>query len=532
MQSTKDGRKGTIVMSEEEPEVRNYLIMALETHGYRVESADTENEVVELLRNTGQPASAILLAMPPVDGLSTVRKLRRENEDLPLILLANPSSPVTAAEALKSGATDFLYKPVTHDTLCKSLNRVLGDAWTEHGGPAPPTSDALDEPHNVGWTRRSEDFVRKVGPADVPVLILGETGTGKEVLARRIHARSMRARKPFIKLNCAALPPELVESELFGYDRGAFTGAFQKKAGMFEQADGGTLLLDEIGDMDHKLQAKLLHVLQDRSFQHLGGKETVSVDVRVIAATHRDLESAISEGTFREDLYYRLNVISIHVPPLRDRRDEIVPLAEHFLKKYLAIGDSAPLVPVLIRSMLDYAWPGNIRELENRIRSYIVMGDAESLAFELQRKQPHAERRPFAVHAAPAPAPAPSEGAETSILHQVNRTKELAEIEAILAALNATHWNRKQAAANLGVDYKALLYRMKKLNIEDSAVPAIAREPVPLSARVGKPAELRERACAAPKKPKDRTFAAGAAVQFMLALAVGALLPALRDCPM
>jgi two-component system response regulator AtoC len=513
MQSTKDGRKGTILVSEEEPEVRNYLIMALETHGYHVENADTGNEVVEFLQNSGQPASAVLLAMPPVDGLSTVRKIRRENEDLPLILLANPSSPVTAAEALNSGATDFLYKPITHEALCRSLNQVLGGAWTEHGEPMPANGDGLDEPHNVGWTRRSEDFVRKVGPSDIPVLILGETGTGKEVLARRIHARSTRARKPFIKLNCAALPPELVESELFGYDRGAFTGAFQKKAGMFEQADGGTLLLDEIGDMDHKLQAKLLHVLQDRAFQHLGGKETVSVDVRVIAATHRDLESAISEGIFREDLYYRLNVVSIHVPPLRDRRDEIIPLAEHFLKKYLTMGDSAPLVPVLMRSMLDYDWPGNIRELENRIRSYIVMGDAESLAFELQRKAQRAERGPIAVHAAPAPAPAPSEGAETSILHQVNRTKELAEIDAILAALNATHWNRKQAAANLGVDYKALLYRMKKLNIDDSSVPAVAREPVLLSARAGKATELRDRTYAAPKKPKDRTFAAGAALQ-------------------
>src|ERR1022692_449425 len=527
MQSTNDGRKGTILMSEEEPEVRNYLIMALETHGYHVENADTGNEVVEFLQNSGQPASAILLAMPPVDGLSTVRKIRRENEDLPLILLANPSSPVTAAEAMKSGATDFLYKPITQEALCRSLNQVLGGAWTEHGGPMPQDGDGLDEPHNVGWTRRSEDFVRKVGPADVPVLILGETGTGKEVLARRIHARSLRARKPFIKLNCAALPPELVESELFGYDRGAFTGAFQKKAGMFEQADGGTLLLDEIGDMDHKLQAKLLHVLQDRAFQHLGGKETVSVDVRVIAATHRDLESAIADGTFREDLYYRLNVVSIHVPPLRHRRDEIIPLAEFFLKKYLAPGDSAPLIPVLTRSMSDYDWPGNIRELENCIRSYIVMGDAESLALELRGRTPRAHSGPVVVHAAPAPDP--SEGAETSILHQVNRTKELAEMDAIMAALNATHWNRKQAAAILGIDYKALLYRMKKLNIDDSSVRKIALEPVLFSARAGNPRELRDSANAAPKKPKDRVFAAGAALEFMFAVAVGALLPVLQN---
>ena len=523
--STKYGRKGTILISEEEPEVRNYLIMALEAHGYNVESADSGNEIVEFLHNSGQPASAILLAMPHVDGLATVRKIRRENEDLPLILLASLSSPVTPAEALKSGATEFLYRPITHEALCGSLNRVLGGAWTEHGRPRPLSGNGLDDSRNVGWTRRSEDFVRKVGPADVPVLILGETGTGKEVLARRIHARSTRAHKPFLKLNCAALPPELVESELFGYDRGAFTGAFQKKAGIFEQADGGTLLLDEIGDMDHKLQAKLLHVLQDRSFQHLGGKETVSVDVRVIAATHRDLESAISDGTFREDLYYRLNVVSIHVPPLRHRRDEIIPLAEHFLKKYLAPGESAPLLPVLTQPLLDYDWPGNIRELENRIRGYIVLGDAESLAFELHRKTTRAESGPVAVHAAPAPDP--SEGAETSILHRVNRTKEIAEMDAIMAALNATHWNRKHAAASLGIDYKALLYRMKKLNIDDSSIRAVAVEPVPFPVRAGKPGELGDRTYAAPKKPKHRAFAGAAALEFMLAAMLGALLPAL-----
>jgi two-component system response regulator AtoC len=503
--SSKDSRKGTILMSEEEPEVRNYLIMALEAHGYNVESADTGGEVVESLRDSAQPASAVLLALPQADGLAMVRKIRRENESLPIILLASLSSPVTPADAMRSGATEFLYKPITHEALCNSLNRVLGGAWLEHGGPVPPAGNGLDESRNVGWAKRSEDFVRKVGPSDVPVLILGETGTGKEVLARRIHARSTRAHKPFLKLNCAALPPELVESELFGYDRGAFTGAFQKKAGMFEQADGGTLLLDEIGDMDHKLQAKLLHVLQDRAFQHLGGRETVSVDVRVIAATHRHLESAIAEGTFREDLYYRLNVVSVYVPPLRQRRDEIIPLAEHFLRSHLAPGASAHLTPVLMHSMLDYDWPGNIRELENRIRSYIVMGDAESLAFELCRKTMRAESGPVAVPAAPSPVPA--EAAETSILHQVNRTKELAEIDAIMAALNATHWNRKQAAAILGIDYKALLYRMKKLSIDDSS----ARGPV--STRVDRM-----------KKLKDPPYASGAALQFVFALMAGAQL--------
>src|ERR1017187_9515620 len=423
MQSTNDGRKGTILMSEEEPEVRNYLIMALETHGYHVENADTGNEVVEFLQNSGQPASAILLAMPPVDGLSTVRKIRRENEDLPLILLANPSSPVTAAEAMKSVATDFLYKPITHEALSRSLNRVLGGAWTEQGGPMPQDGDGLDEPHNVGWTRRSEDFVRKVGPADVPVLILGETGTGKEVLARRIHARSLRARKPFIKLNCAALPPELVESELFGYDRGAFTGAFQKKAGMFEQANGGTLLLDEIGDMDFKLQAKVLQVLQDQTFQHLGGKDTIRVNVRVIAATHRDLEQAITEEKFREDLYYRLNVISVEVPALRERKEEIIPLAEFLIARHCAPGTGVPsLSPELRRALLEYQWPGNVRELENVMRRYVILRDAEGLVLELRMKS---LKRSGLSRTILVQIPEPQRVASTTrILDQVSRARD------------------------------------------------------------------------------------------------------------
>jgi len=502
-------------MSEEEPEVRNYLIMALEAHGYNVEIADGGNEVLDFLRHPSQPASALLLAMPQLDGLAMLSQIRRENRDLPVLVLAGRSSPVTAAEALKSGATDFLYKPTTHEALCRSLRQVLGGAWAEHGPEAPPESNGLDESHNFGWTRKSESFVHKVGPADVPVLILGETGTGKEVLSRRLHACSARAHKPFLKLNCAALPPELVESELFGYDRGAFTGAFQKKAGMFEQADGGMLLLDEIGDMDHKLQAKLLHVLQDRTFQHLGGKETVSVDVRVIAATHRNLQDAISEGAFREDLYYRLNVISIQVPPLRQRRDEIVPLAEHFLKKYLPPGESLPLTPVMTLAMLEYDWPGNIRELENLIRSYIVLGDAESLAFELRRKTTHAEGTLVAMPAAPAANP--PDGAETSILHQVNRAKELAETDAIMAALNATHWNRKQAAGRLGIDYKALLYRMKKLGIDDSSGCPVSPFPVAASAQLAKE-----------KETPERSFA-GAAGEIMAALTACMMLSTLLD---
>ena len=319
-------------------------------------------------------------------------------------------------------------------------------------------------------------MVGQIGWSEVPVLIQGETGSGKEVLARELHAQSPRANKPFLKLNCAALPSELVESELFGYERGAFTGAFQKKAGKFEIADGGTILLDEIGDMDVRLQAKLLQVLQDHEFQRIGGKETIKVDVRIMAATHRDLEKAIVEGTFREDLYYRLNVINLRVPPLRDRQEDILPLAEFLIKKHAAGGLPAPAIPLdLKHAMMTYHWPGNVRELENYVRKFMILGDAAALASELHAKATRKPMRPMPV--AEVRSQAVERAGGSPILEQVTQARKQAETDAILAALNSTRWNRKQAAALLKIDYKALLYKMKKLGVEDRP-DLISAEPV------------------------------------------------------
>ena len=240
-----------------------------------------------------------------------------------------------------------------------------------------------------GTGRRMHDIhlmLRRISCSEAPVLIQGETGSGKEVLAREIHAHSLRANRPFLKLNCAALPAELVESELFGYEKGAFTGAFQRKAGMFEVADGGTILLDEIGDMDLKLQAKLLQVLQDKEFPRLGGKEMIRVDIRIMAATHRDLEQAIPENTFREDLYYRLNVINIELPPLRERADDIPALADYFIQKYSENQPVPVIGPKLGDALVAYDWPGNIRELENVMRRFLILRDEESLTQELIAK--------------------------------------------------------------------------------------------------------------------------------------------------
>jgi transcriptional regulator with PAS, ATPase and Fis domain len=304
--------------------------------------------------------------------------------------------------------------------------------------------------------------------AEAPVLIRGETGTGKEVLARQIHLHSRRAHESFVKVNCAALSSELVESELFGDERGG-------KLGMFEVAAGGTLLLDEVGDMDLKVQAKLLQVLQDHEFQRLGGKETVRADVRVMAATHHDLEASIGSGKFRQDLYYRLNVMDLYIPPLRERKEDIIPLGEALLDKHVAEErlDVRPEITSTLRlALLGYNWPGNVRELENVVRKLIVIRDPDLVARDLMARS---MTQTVAVQpTAPSPAK-PEKAVDLSILDQVTRAQQHAEREAILAVLIATHWNRKRAAALLKINYKPLLYKMRKLNIDSRVVGQYAR---------------------------------------------------------
>jgi two-component system response regulator AtoC len=462
----------TILVADDEPEVRGYLAMALRCHGFQAEFAEDGYEVLSYLRSSPHPVSALLLdlMMPRKDGMEVLREVRAFDRELPVIVISGAASSSHVVEAMKCGATDFLTKPVSHDDLCKSLQKALDGSWSRGPAGAPETAATVRNGAlfaNTGKARHLETFLRKIAPTDAPVLILGETGAGKEVIARYVHAHSPRAAKPFVKLNCAALPSELIESELFGYERGAFTGAFQKKAGMFEQANGGTLLLDEIGDMDFKLQAKLLQVLQDQTFQHLGGKETIHVNVRVIAATHRDLEQAIAEEKFREDLYYRLNVISVEVPALRERKEEIIPLAEFLIARHCAPGTSVPVLsPELRRALLEYQWPGNVRELENVMRRYVILRDGEDLVLELRMKS---LKRSGLSRTIPIQILEPQRVASTTrILDQVSRARDQAESEAILAALQSTGWNRKLAAAVLGVDYKALLYKMKKLSISRS----------------------------------------------------------------
>jgi transcriptional regulator with GAF, ATPase, and Fis domain len=332
-------------------------------------------------------------------------------------------------------------------------------------------------------------LIERVADTDVTVLVRGESGTGKELVARAIHAASLRREKPFVKVNCAALPSELLESELFGFERGAFTGAIQQKPGKFEFANHGTMFLDEISEMPPALQAKLLHVLQDGEFSRLGGRQDVRVDVRVVAATNRDLENAVGEGQFREDLFFRLNVVCITLPPLRQRREEIPLLTEFFLQKYADQYNRPPrpLAPETLRLFYEYPWPGNIRELENMVKRMVVLGTDASIRRDIAQAL---AQRPFAAspagaieppaplalpaavaaaggNVAPFPAPAASEPPTPCSLKDIARqAAREAERELIARTLQYTHWNRREAAEILGISYKALLYKIKEAELD------------------------------------------------------------------
>jgi two-component system response regulator AtoC len=321
------------------------------------------------------------------------------------------------------------------------------------------------------------ELVAKVAATNTTILLRGESGSGKEIVGRAIHNLSPRADKQFLKVNCAALPSELLESELFGHEKGAFTGAYRQKPGKFEAADGGTLLLDEIGEMPLRLQAKLLHVLQDGEFSRVGGEKIIGTDVRLIASTNRDLEAAMRAHQFREDLYYRLNVIEIRVPPIRERREEIPVLMEHFRRKFNAqYTRNIEIPPETVRLFTEYHWPGNVRELENAVKRIIVLGSARPVHQEILA---HLNRGPRLAPVAAVSAPTPLNPEGTVSLKDIaRRAAREAEREAIKDMLDRVHWNRAKAARLLQISYKALLYKIVQCGLATPEAPAErAQEP-------------------------------------------------------
>ena len=445
-----------ILIVENEPRLLEYLPAVLQSSSYLLEFVEDGAQALDYLAQEADEVALVIIDMGPngKQDHEAVREIHENYADLPVILLSGPSGQF--ATGLSGRKQDLLELRREVDTL---VGAPVEHEMVDRAEPVPsPLAGSA-------WGRKVELILSQIGDSDIPVLVQGETGVGKEVLARQIHDQSLRRGKTFLKLNCAALPSELVESELFGFERGAFTGAYKSNPGRFEMAHGGTILLDEIGDMDFRLQAKLLHVLQDHEFTRIGARHSSRVDVRVIAATHCNLERAIVEKRFREDLYYRLNVITLVVPPLRERASEVLALAQFLLKKHATGNNPIPEIgSALERALLEYEWPGNIRELENVMRKYLLLRNSLQIIEELHTK---AQRRGSGMPVFKDNAAEPISIAPDShrSLKQVDEARKKAEADTILRALEATSWNRKKSAVLLNTDYKAFLYKMKKLGI-------------------------------------------------------------------
>jgi two-component system, NtrC family, response regulator AtoC len=484
--------KEKIMVVDDEPSIRKYLQTLLEVDGFDVETVSSGKEALKrIAEDEVRPNFVILdVLMPEMDGVETLRQLMQVDRSLNVIMLSCSNEVTTVVEAIRIGAMDYLTKPFEKPELdaaflkCRQKQelRAENQALREY-------CETLTE--DISFLAASPQMLKirqqilQIAPVDVPIFISGESGVGKEVVARMVHLRSTRRQQPFVKVNCAALPGELLESELFGYEQGAFTGAVRPKPGKFELANKGTIFLDEIAEMSPHLQAKLLHVLQDGQYSRLGARSVVNVDVRVLAATNMDVKDAMRTGRFREDLYYRLNVLSIHIPPLRERTSEIPLLFRHFLAKYAE--KYAKPVPEpskhLLEAAMRYSWPGNLRELENFIKRYVILEDDEGSFRELLEMTGQQQR------IAPREE-APATPKEQGLKALVRSLKDEAEMEAIADALEKTNWCRKDAARMLEISYKALLYKMRQFNLDSgrgarsaaakaAKANAAAKEPAP-----------------------------------------------------
>ena len=488
-------QKARVLIVDDDESTSRFLSTHMLRKGLDVGAVASADEAVRMFR-VYDPA--LVLLEPSLGGtanLELLERLKQIKPDVGLMIVSAQADPEFVFRASKAGAEDYLAKPVDPKDLDARVNRVL-----ERQRLTSEVTQLRDQ------VRRNSDFamlfgtspkmeeikntIEQVAETNATVLIRGESGTGKEVVARMIYAQSVRREKPFIKVNCAAIPHELLESELFGYEPGAFTGANRQKLGKFDLANAGTLFLDEISEMHPALQAKLLHVLQDGEFSRLGGKRDISVDVRILAATNKHLERAVEEGLFREDLFYRLNVIKIHIPPLRERREEVAIFLDYFLRKYSEFygKQPSPFSDFAVNRMIEYHWPGNIRELENLVKRYVIVGNEAQIIRELSTHKPNTTAdadlagegagigqktpgrpTPGGAVAIPITAGKPKLAEEDtpSLLEIGRRAAMRAEREAIERTLTQTRWNRRQAAKILKISYKALLNKLKTMEEQD-----------------------------------------------------------------
>jgi two-component system, NtrC family, response regulator AtoC len=470
-------QKTRVLIVDDDMAMAKYLAAHLTRRNFEVTVASTDQEALRIFRSIDPMLVLLDTAMSPAEAV-VLERLKQIKPTVSIVVVSANKDPESIFRASKLGADDYINKPVDPKELDVRITKVLDNQrlYAEVTQLREQVRRQSDFTMLFGTSPKMMEVkmtIEQVADTTATVLIRGESGTGKEVVARMVHSESSRCDKPFVKVNCAAIPHELLESELFGYEAGAFTGAIRQKLGKFEQANGGTIFLDEISEMHPALQAKLLHVLQDHEFSRLGGKRDIQVDVRVLAATNKPLERAVEEGVFREDLYYRLNVVTIHIPPLRERREEIPVFLEFFLEKYSRhYGKHPPMFSdYAVTRMMEYAWPGNIRELENLVKRYVIVGNEAQIIRELATHKPivlslaGVEPAPPAL-AAPSihqPKPDGNDLEMPSLLEIGRRAAMQAEREAIERVLAQTRWNRRQAAKILKVSYKALLNKLKAM---------------------------------------------------------------------
>lgn len=486
-----------VLIVDEDASLSRFLQSYLSRRNFEVSTAANGDEAIRMFR-VYDPALVILDAMANLGGIETLERLKQIKQDVAVIMTSSQANPEVIFKASKLGAEDYIAKPFDPTELDRRITKILEKQRVS--SEVVQLRDQVRRNHDFvalfGTSPKMEEVketIEQVADTTATVLIRGESGTGKEVVARMIYAQSSRREKPFVKVNCAAIPNELLESELFGYEPGAFTGANRQKLGKFDQAHYGTIFLDEISEMHPALQAKLLHVLQDGEFARLGGKRDIAVDVRVLAATNKPLERAVAEGLFREDLFYRLNVVTVHIPPLRERRPEIPVFLDYFLHKYSEFyGKNPPqFSDYAVQRMMEYTWPGNIRELENLVKRYVIVGNEAQIIRELSTHKPvissmtgssplwglprESQSQPPAYAPEPAPSrvtPMPAktvDDSSLSLLEIGRRAAMAAEREAIERVLTQTRWNRRQAAKILKISYKALLNKLKAMEEHNAA---------------------------------------------------------------
>jgi DNA-binding NtrC family response regulator len=447
-----------ILIVEDEAKMRRLLELNLGEEGFTTLSAGDAESGLKLLRENSVDLVVTDLKLPGMNGLEFLQAIKHQNAALPVIVMTAFGTVETAVEAMKAGASDYVLKPFSLAEMRMVIHKELDvhKLREENRSLREALGKRYAHPNVVARSPKMQEVlatVERVAPTNSTVLLGGESGVGKDLIARAIHEKSRRARGPFIKINSSAIPENLLESELFGYEKGAFTGANASKPGKFELADKGTLFLDEIGDVPPAIQVKLLRVLQEREFERLGGTRTVKVDVRLIAATNRDLRAALEEGTFREDLYYRLNVVPIDIAPLRERKEDIPDLASLFMEQFCG-GAGKPakgIAPEAVRILVSYHWPGNVRELQNIIERACALAKGDVI-------------EPADIHLDTRPVRA---GTSENHFLPEGMTLERWEDEMIQEALRRASGNKSQAARLLGLSRNALRYRLSKIGIAD-----------------------------------------------------------------